>query len=362
VTRVLIDGQVFSIHSRGGIGRVFTSLFNEFNAKSNEAEFKSKLRLGILFSRYVDIPKTNAFMPPYVYKGFKFSKLFLIMNWFCLRFMRYEIVHSTYYFEKYLSRQPGTKHVVTIHDMIPEDFPHYFPDGNPHMAKEKFIADADLIVCVSNFTHQRLLHHYPSIEAEVCTVYPGVQLRNLRQSVNSPSNRILYVGKRSNYKGFKTLLSVMPILKDVDPSIKLLAVGGGGFDAEESNYIRLHDLQNIVSQEDLSDEELCFEYRNCIATVVTSEIEGFGLPLIEAMAQNALVVATDIPVFNEIGLNGFLKFPFGDSISLIKILRKIVENPAEFMKVRALGYEISQKYTWNKSARQMDEIYARLLK
>src|SRR5207237_250264 len=72
--------------------------------------------------------------------------------------------------------------------------------------------------------------------------------------------------------------------------------------------------ERVVFTTALSDEELCWLYKNCIACVAPSTIEGFGLPVVEALLCNARVVCSDIPVFREVGASACRYFSLhGDS-------------------------------------------------
>jgi glycosyltransferase involved in cell wall biosynthesis len=358
VIRVLIDGQVFSIHKRGGIGRVFTSLYHEFLQLPQEKKNNLNLKLGVFLAIYSDMPRIRKAGPPYLVEGFlTSSKIALLANWLYLWLLPYKIVHSTYYFQKYLIRRPGTRHVVTLHDMIPEDFPHFFPNFNPHFQKEKFLRNADRIVCVSNYTKSRLESYYPDLVHKAVVISPGVKPVTTKFLDGVRDSNVLYVGKRGEYKDFTTLLRSLPPLIESEPKLKVLAVGTDEFNASELAMIEELGLVGKVIQRELSDQELEEAYKSCLAVVVTSHVEGFGLPVIEAMAHGALVIATDIPVFNEIARGAFLSFTPSDFAELTRVIQKVLENPKGFDSNRQLGYLIATKYSWTTSINDLIALY-----
>jgi glycosyltransferase involved in cell wall biosynthesis len=168
---------------------------------------------------------------------------------------------------------------------------------------------------------------------------------------------ILYVGKRGEYKDFTTLLKSLPPLIQSEPRLKVLAVSTEKFNAAESALIETLGLSGRVIQRELSDRELEVAYETCLTVVVTSHVEGFGLPVIEAMAHGALVIATDIPVFNEIAGGAFLSFTPSDSAELTSVIQSVLANPAGYDSNRQLGYSIATKYSWKKSFSELITLY-----
>lgn len=359
--KVLIDGQIFSIHQRGGISRSFASILNEYflAKKANAAEIEFKL--GLILSRYIDTTGIKVGLRPLRAPWQKLSKLALIMNWFYLWIYRYDLVHSTYYFRRYLLRKPGTKHVVTLHDMIPEDFPQYFTTYNPHYQKIDFLKNADCIICVSKYTLERLRFHHPDLVHKARVVYPGVAFKSSMTLPSVRSNTLLYVGSRGAYKDFITLLEALPTVMSLNPELNVLAVGGNAFDTKERELIHRLGLENRIFQKNLTDEELEHQYKTCLATVITSHEEGFGLPLIESMAYGSLVVASDIAVFRETSAGGYVAFPAGDSVELARILNQVIQSPKEFELYRVKGFQIAMNYTWSNTYSSLVKIYQDLL-
>ena len=358
VIRVLIDGQVFSIHKRGGIGRTFSSVFDEYTKLRQDHHSDLKLSLGVFLTKYSDIPRDHKKWWPFQMKGpFTSSKIALVTNWLYLWLKPYKILHSTYYFQRYLIRRPGTKHVVTLHDMIPEDFPHFFLDSIPHFQKENFLRNADRIICVSQYTMSRLEYHYPDLAHKAIVIYPGVTSSAQNNRTSAGDFRILYVGRRGGYKDFATLLRAISPIIESEPRLQVLAVGSDKFSASEAELITELGLVGRVIQKELLDKDLEEAYKTCLAVVVTSHVEGFGLPVIEAMSHGALVIATDIPVFNETAGGNFLSFAPGDIAGLTSVLQSVLADPRAFDVNREKGILIAREYTWKKTLMGLLDLY-----
>lgn len=358
VVRVLLDGQVFSIQRQGGMPKVLSSIYKEFE-RDNKYKNLINFKLGLFVTNYPEYSNQSVRRVFKLHSKRKFAKLLLLMNWFSLWYYRYDVLHSTHYFKSYLFRRPNTKHVVTLHDMIPEDYPQYFSDGNPHFYKIRFLRNADVIVCVSNFTRSRLIFHYPEFESKSVVVYPGTDSIPVSKK-SQLSKNILYVGQRNSYKDFNCLVQAVGRLKKANIEFTLLCVGGGPFTSEEKHLLSALDIEGVVNQKALSSSELHNAYANCLATVVTSRVEGFGLPVIEAMAHGAVVIATDIPVFKEIAGGFFVSFPSGDSKTLSVHLIDLFTNHEIYAKFKDVGYEYVQRFNWTSMYEEYAKIYLNL--
>jgi glycosyltransferase involved in cell wall biosynthesis len=297
---------------------------------------------------------------PWTISGISLAKLALVVNWLYLWFSPYQIIHSTYYFRGYLWRRPGTKHVVTLHDMIPEDFPEEFPNGSPHYQKESFLRDADRIVCVSNYTQSRLNYHYPELAHKAIVISSGINIPDTEILPSERDSTILYVGRREGYKDFATLLRALPSIVELYPNAQLLAVGDQKFSPSEISLISSLGLSGKVRQVELSDADLQSAYRTCCLTVVTSKVEGFGLPVIEAMINGSLVVATDIPVFREISEGAYVTFKPSDDHDLSLKIRTILQDPSDYNELRENGKKIASQYSWKNVFTALNKLYVEM--
>ena len=358
MTKVLLDGQAFSLQRRGGVARVMGNIYGQY-LKKPETRAGVQIRFGIFAVRYSDIHEMTNKRVFIIQSGRGFAKLLLITNWFYLWVTNYDILHSTHYFRPYLFRKRGSKHVVTLHDMIPEDHPEYFPSGNPHFHKKLFLENADKIVCVSYYTKSRLAFHYPHLENRAVVVYPGVKKSNTKFS-GIQQSYFLYVGDRGKYKDFHTLARAFSITNASNLGVSIFCVGGGEFSDKEMELFKSLRISSNIFRHDLSEEELACAYAQSLATVVTSSVEGFGLPVIEAMVHGSIVIASDIPVFKEIAGAAFVPFPQGDSKTLGTLMNDFCNNPDSYSKFRSKGREIAKLYTWEKMFEQLIEIYKEL--
>jgi glycosyltransferase involved in cell wall biosynthesis len=244
--------------------------------------------------------------------------------------------------------------------MIPEDFPEFFPGSNPHFQKRKFLEDADVIVCVSEYTKSRLVAHYPTLAYKATVVYNGVELPDVQACKDHRKNQFLFVGDRGSYKDFNIVLTAFALVLKGHSDANLLCVGGKAFSESEKKFLISLGIDERVSQATITEEELQASYSESLATIVSSRVEGFGLPVVEAMANNCLVIATDIPVFKEIASDAYLDFPPGDKTKLAERMFQIIEDPLVFGDLKLRGIEIARSLSWSRMFHEISDIYIEL--
>lgn len=188
---------------------------------------------------------------------------------------------------------------------------------------------ADLVVAVSNSTRARLVDLLPSLESpRLCTVPHGLAL-GLCDPDDRPRRRdfALHVGGRSGYKRFDLLMEAVASMSDVT----LVSVGGRAEFSEDENRLiaRWGLTDRIQSLGYVEDPTLVRLYREARLVAVTSDQEGYGLPMREAVALGAPVVAPDIDVTEEVCGDAAHVFTPGDSFSLARALQQAWTQPKD---------------------------------
>jgi glycosyltransferase involved in cell wall biosynthesis len=200
-----------------------------------------------------------------------------------------------------------------VHDLYPYDLPESFSRLNG-FCKRLFIHQCfdacDGVTCVSDSTRQALERRFPRLSSHVPVrlVHNFADFSATGDSAPPRADRrpyLLAVAQHQPNKRLDLLLEAYARLRGegrVNPDLQLLIVGSEGADSErlrrDAERWKLDSSLHWLPQ--LSDVELGWMYRNCSAFVTCSSIEGFCLPLLEALVFNCRVVASDIPVFHEI--------------------------------------------------------------
>ncbi len=352
IYKVLFDDQIFRKQAIGGISNYFLMLIKQMqNVPTLEIKTAAFLYKTIKFSDFNAGTKVR-------YQKRIVAPIAIALNSLKTLFSNYDLLHSTYYSRwsiALISRKP---HIVTIHDMIPEDFPEQFLGGNPNRHKEKYIRSADGIIVVSSYTFERLIHFYPEINCPIALIplasdYVLNDFSEVDQWRKFNSRIILFVGPRGGHKNFPILAKSLSHVIKRFPDLSMLCIGGGEFTNGE---IQLFDELQItlnVKHIDCTDRELRELYMSGSLLVCPSIAEGFGLPSVEAASMYTPVI---------VGRNSYLgaKLPaelvLQDVNDYLELAQKIVCSLESFEHHRALAEysytavdDISWEYTSNKT-------------
>lgn len=212
--------------------------------------------------------------------------------------------------------------VVTVHDLFPYEAPSSF--GFPNYLMNRIIlryclANVDGIACVSEFTRGRLRELFPARSARVpVNVVPNF-VRFSSEPPREPTFAaklngrpfLLTVAQHRSNKNLDLLLGSYRQLRhrrEIDHA--LIIIGGVGPETPTLNHlVSSWGLESCVTfVHSVTDGELQWSYRHCAALINCSSVEGFCLPVMEALVNSARVVCSDIPVLREVGEENFIHF------------------------------------------------------
>jgi glycosyltransferase involved in cell wall biosynthesis len=215
--------------------------------------------------------------------------------------------------------------VVTLHDLYPYEIPSNF--GFPkaivnRMILQQCLCGVDAIACVSESTRLRLSSYVPPfILGKAIRIYNCVEAELQCDSESAIHDWkgepfFLCVAQHRRNKNIPFLLPVFKRLLRygwIDPATRLLIVGMPGPETcrIQRAIKRAEFGKNILLMEGLSDPQLQWCYRNCDVVLAPSTLEGFGLPVVEALLVGARVVCSDIPAFREVGGDSCCYVPLG---------------------------------------------------
>jgi len=172
---------------------------------------------------------------------------------------------------------------------------------------------------------------------------------------------LLHVGSTIPRKRIDILLDVFAAVKAERKDARLIRVGGP-FTAEQRVRAReLGILDAIVVLPFVDRATLAAVYRRAALTLLPSEREGFGLPLVESLASGTPMVATDIPVLRELGGDAVSYCPLDDTVQwAIAILALLAERerlPERWRFRRAAGVSRASDFSWSHYAERLVAIY-----
>ena len=368
---LIVDGIVFRHHPIGGVARYFNEILTRMCAIDDEFKFTFMSPWELTEMDWLDdVAKSIIKVPPFsrlTHKIEPFRRIGEELETFSARCMsgigNDAIWHSTY--NTIPQVWPGMK-VATIHDLIYEIFPHLYPGpiGDKVRFDQRMAAEtADAIICNSETTRRDALNFYDIDEKSTHVTYLGVT-DNFKTDykygtrLNADNPFILFVGERKGYKNFNCLLEAFSDWKMRD-EVKLIAIGKP-WDYEEKEFIVNKGIDDRVEAiSSISDDELANLYSESEAVIHTSLYEGFGFPIVEALAKGSKLVASDIPTTREIAGDIPMYFDPNDSTSLIDALTIAVEKQLSEKEINDIKKHAFQ-YNWDNTARETIKVYKSL--
>jgi glycosyltransferase involved in cell wall biosynthesis len=173
---------------------------------------------------------------------------------------------------------------------------------------------------------------------------------------------LLHVGSTIPRKRIDVLLDVFAAVRATRPNVRLIRIGGP-FTAEQR--VRVRELgigDGIVVLPFVDRSTLAAVYRRAALALLPSEREGFGLPLVEALACGTPVVASDIPALREVGGSAATYCPVGEVTSwrdsVLQLLEERERVPAAWRRRRNIGLERAAEFSWSRYTDRVTDIYS----
>ena len=225
-----------------------------------------------------------------------------------------DVLHATFYGGMPYRRRSQQQLVSSLFDMTPERHPeHFFLPAlrSPHANKARWLEASDLILSISAASADELTFFQPNLRVPLKVIHLATAIDRLTpKPIEALTGRRywLMVGKRHAYKNGLTVMRALALLHSGIHSKSrrsekplLVCAGGGPWRSDERRWIGSQGLEDAILQLPADDRVLAWLYRNAEAVVVPSLAEGFSLPLIEALACDTPVIASDLEVHREVG-------------------------------------------------------------
>ncbi|MBI1336239.1 MAG: glycosyltransferase [Phycisphaera sp.] len=347
--RVLFDGTVFNNAHQRGIQRIFFELL-----KRLPATLDATIRLEQGHGQELPPTLNRFFTTKQSHQTRRQSLAAKLAYPRYHRLLRHHDIFVPTYFT--FPRRVRLPIVMTVYDMIPERFPEMCkPWGSYEVGlKARAIARADRFIAISQSTADDLVEFHPHTRGRITVVHPGADHLPLRNEPPDDTdtrdpNYLLYVGRRNGYKNFQIIIHAMT-LPDWPGHVKVLAVGGGPFSAQEAELVQRYALTDrLVHAGQVSDQRLDQLYTDALGAVTTSRLEGFGFPMVEAQGRCVPVLCTDGPMFREVVGDAGLFFDPDEPASLAKAVRELLD-PGKRSQLRRAGLLNTQRFKWDAAA------------
>jgi len=294
----------------------------------------------------------------------------LIWPWQAWR-RRLDLLHSMAFVTPVFSPCPT---VVTIYDL---SFLH-FPDRFPRLQRWYLTSQtgrscrrARRVITISESSRQDVHRFFGVPLAQIAVIYPGVdsmyrplpavEVAAFRQRGQLPARFVLHVGTLQPRKNIPLLLEAFALLPDSD--VHLVLAGGKGWLFDEI-FQRVQDLglENRVRFTGyVRDEDLPLWYNAADLFVFPSVYEGFGMPVVEAMACGTPVVASSASSMPEAMGEAGLLFDPQNVAELVDRMTTVLHDSQLSAKMRQQGQEHAAKFSWEQAGRETAVLYRQAL-
>jgi glycosyltransferase involved in cell wall biosynthesis len=259
------------------------------------------------------------------------------------------------------------KIVATIHDMAAFSNPRWFSLAGARRTQfdTKCVVDASShLIAVSTSTKQEVIQYFDVPEHQISVVYEGAPTPDvLVTDAMMRQPFFLCVGTVEPRKNLTTVLTAYQSLKNQTRDVPKLVIAGrkGWGDTALVNLIDRYSLRNDVFLLGyISDQQLATLYYLAEALLYPSFYEGFGLPVIEAMAYGCPVITSNVSSLPEIaGSAAILIDPYTSS-ELCRAMYDLLKNPERRRLLQRRGIERAAQFSWQTCAVQTARIYMAL--
>ncbi len=344
--KIVLDGVFFQFRDNSGIARVWTSLLRQWS----DSPFGQSL---VVLDRDGAVPKFDGIGAYVSYKTYysrgAAAETFLLED-VCRQY------GADLFLSTHLTSPLETPSVMLVHDLIPELFGH---DETWLREKRYCTYHASGYLAVSNHTLCDLHKVYPfSRQRPCCVAHNGVagdfcpveaqSVEEFRKRFALEKPYFLVVGSRAEHKNIQLFHQAFSRLPNKEKYSIVCCGGGLELEAEVSTQLQGVQIRLL----NLSDAELNTAYNGAVCLVFPSKYEGFGLPILEAMASGCPVITCSNASIPEVAGAAALYVDDSNPEDLLRALIEIQSAEVRKNLIHAGKVQASQ-FAWDKSAQTM---------
>lgn len=273
------------------------------------------------------------------------------------------VVHNSNIATPVRTRLPA---VVTVHDLSPIDLP---PEYSAHVRKtfhesvKTSEASGHIALCVSQATATRLIEAFPGFEQRVVVGHLGPSLPSNARIVSPDApTRILFVGEITRRK--RPDLVVQAFERSGLPSHWRLTIAGNAGNAYKA-LMALIDESSVANRIDVvlsaSDEQLAGHYSTSAFLVLPSDLEGFGVPVLDAISIGLPVVVTEGSSLPEVAGPGGIVISRGSADELAAAMQTLALDTDIYRRLSLAATEHAKRFSWRSHAEAAMDAYGRAI-
>ncbi len=266
--------------------------------------------------------------------------------------------------------------VLTVHDLIFERYPQHHTWRNRlflQLGMRLFVAAAGAIIAVSRHTQRDVLALYAAPAEKVHVIYEGIDTRFKPAAADAVQHTVdryspgrpylLMVGTLEPRKNHAGAMRALARLKGLGYPHRLLIVGGHGWLFEPiTALVRQLGLRDDVTFAGfVPDADLPALYSGAACLLQPSLYEGFGFPVLEAMACGAPVICSDASSLPEVAGDAALLVKPDDDAMLAAAIQRVADSPELAAHLRAAGAARAAAFRWETCAAETAALYAQVV-
>jgi glycosyltransferase involved in cell wall biosynthesis len=234
---------------------------------------------------------------------------------------------------------------------------------------------ASHIVTISEYSKSQIIEHLGVPEEKVTAISCGVNgqfrcddraeaARLVLETLQVPTPYILYVGNLKPHKNVPTLLRAFALLqrrKEIPHRLVILSNDrrGAAVLSDECERLKIHEFTTFIPQ--VPRVVLPKLYAAASVLVMPSRVEGFGLPVLEAMAAGTPVICSRAASFPEVAGDAAVYFDLASSEELASAILNLLNSPDLQASLREKGLQRAKMLTWQSAVQKHVEVYEKLL-
>lgn len=274
----------------------------------------------------------------------------------------YDLVLTTYF----VAPTCANSNVIMVHDMLPFRNPEYFSlkERIQFLGLGYSIKKARKVIVPSRFVADEITYFFPNQRNKVVVIpeaadtifkpYKPSQRSEVRNNLKLRQLCVLVVASRFAKRPLKPVLKGLNQLKQ---SVTAVVLG-----AESSDRISSTSKVEVRYLGNISDAELSDLYNAADMVIYPSKYEGFGLPVLEAMACKTILLTTKIPPVTEIAGKAPIYFEIDKPYSLARAINKVRSNKKYRLEKIERGYIKAKSYSWIKTAELTKNLFMQIRK
>jgi len=261
-----------------------------------------------------------------------------------------------------------------IHDINTIDIPEASTVVERFVTRREFsqvVSRSDKVVTCSEFSRGRIVSHWNLDADKVQAIYEGADngedgedstQKAVSAEIHGLANEgpyFLWSGAMMKRKNLPLLLTAFKSLITENDHVKLILAGVNGNDSKEVfRLIAAEGMSDRVKHVGyVSEADLQFLIDNCVAYVYPSIYEGFGLPVIEAMARGIPVITSNTSATAEIAGDSAVLIDPHDATDVSRAMIHLLEDVDERKRLGQAGIVRAKKYTWDSTVEQLLELF-----